>query len=60
MADLELGRVGVLDDSSEAVQDPRGDAAPHLHLVLDTLALHILTCPQYLLSKINLTLSHAL
>lgn len=45
---LELGRMCVLDDSSEAVQHPRGDAALHLQSVLDSLALHTVTCPQHL------------
>ncbi len=42
---LEFGRVCILDDSSEAVQHPRGDAALHLQPVLDGLAFHTVTCP---------------
>ena len=43
--------MGVFNDCSEAVQDPRGDAAPHLQLVLDALAFHILTRPHYLQAR---------
>jgi hypothetical protein len=45
---LEFGRVCILDDSSEAVQHPRGDIALHLQPVLDGLAFHAVTCPQHL------------
>lgn len=45
---LEFGRVCILDDSSEAVQHPRGDAALHLQPVLDSLAFHTVTCPKHL------------
>ena len=37
---MELGAMCVLEDSGDAVQHPRGDAAFHLQPVLDGLAFH--------------------